>query len=415
MSKLYGFFTDNIYRMSVKSNGPIRPIDAFSSNISSLEDRMNRSMTTSVRINTMDFYKEETNEELYMKLLDFIMRSNLTGIDTLYYSFKIALDYEVTDENYCMIDGGVRYVQVDAADVYVLLNQNPETFALPYRRAQRVAKKFVISRFGNANYGIMDRRPRSIRFKINSIKVYANLTDNKSQYYIQNLGPAAEDRTYGYGSATVSSITNHSVLLFDSTMFGIKFTESKIGYMPNTICVDVDLLMNQFCQVADDSDIQNLLRENAGNTGSGNDGGNSSGNGGCSCSPFDPIVNRPPCHGNYPMPPARPGCRPPVPPCPPSIGPGGSGSTPITPGDGWDPDGTIVPKPDTNQDPGDLTEEWCTADPYDDPAIKFLVVADDISDDEYDATTMVRLSDVLPYITDAEIGWYVKKSLVLYH
>lgn len=429
MSNLYGFFGDAVYRMSTKTNVSPKVIDVFSSTTYIKENTADRSITNCVRINTMDFFKDETNETLYAKLLDFLKKSKVTGINTLYYSLKIGLDYQICDMNGSVIDGGIRYIQTDADEVNVLLDPDPITYALPYRRAEYVNKKFAISRITGSTYGVMDAIPKGVTFKINAVLIYANLTDTGSQYYIQNLGPSAQDTTFAYGSGTINSINFHSVVLFDSTRFGITFPVQRLNYMPNTIYVDVEALLNQFCYISDDSALWEIVEANGGMESDAPSEffDNSMCPGG---SPFEPVVDRKPCHGNYPMPPCKP--RPPKPPkppvngggslcpppsiLPPSSGGSGNGPTPIVPGGGWNPDDTIVPEPDYNQDHGDVNiEEWCIAPDYIADNLKFTVVADDIDDSEFDATCMVKISEVSPYISDVQIGDKVRKMTVMYY
>jgi len=416
MYNLYGFFGENIYRMSRKTNVETKVVEPFKSSTYVRENTVDRSITTCVKLNTMDLYKEEPNEAIYEKLLDFIKKSKLTGINTLYYSLKIALNYQITDPNGGIIDGGIRYVQVDADEVNLLLDPDPLTNTLSYRRAEYLRKKFAISRICGAKYGVMDTTPKYVDFTINGITIYANFTDMGSAYYIQNLGPSAQDTTFAYGSGTVNSIIAHSVVLFDTADFGITIPSQRLACVPNTIYVDVETILNNFCYVADDTEIWRIIEMNGGATSNAPSDFNVPAGG---LSPFDPVINRPPCPGNRPMPPVHPGHRPGVkPPCHPNcpipIIPKPP-VAPIVPSPGVDTEGTIVPDPDYNQDHGDMNEEWCHAAVYDDPSIKFLVVADETADTEFDATSMVKISDVLPYVTDVKIGDYVKKNLVMYY
>jgi len=418
MSNLFGFFGKNVYRMSTKTNVKPKAIDVFTSSNFVKENIVDKTITTCIKINTMDFYKEESNEAIYSQLIDFLKYSKTTSIDTLYYSMKIALDYQIMDDSGSIIDGGIRYIQVDADEVNVLLDPNPVSAELSYRRAEYLKKKFTISRINGSSYGIMENMPKHIDFKINGITIYANLTDMGSQYYIQNLGPASQDKTFCYGSGTIDSIQSHSVVLFDSRLYGIVFPSQMIDYMPNAINISVEALINQFCYVYDDSEIWSIVESNGGNESDAPSKFVDPSQPGRS--PFDPVVVRKPCPGNYPMPPVHPPCHCKPSPFPPHHRPGDNNNsgvqTPINPGDNWNPEDTVVPSPDYNQDHGDVNlEEWCFASEYDDPSIKFVVVDDSISDEDFDATSMVKYSDVLPYISDINIGDYVKKSLVMYY
>lgn len=425
MAHLYGFFNNKVYRMSTKKNVAPKVVEPFQSTTYLREDSVNRSITNVIKVNSMDYFAEESNDALYNKLIGFIKASKISGIETLFYQFKIGLDYQICDHNGTIIDAGVRYIQTDADEVAVLLDPDPMTNALPYRKAEYVNEKFAISKFSPVSYGVMDRRPKGVTFRINTITILANLTDMGSEYYIQNLGPSAQDTTFCYGSGTINSITNHSIVLFDTASMGITIPAHKLNYVPETIYVSVEALLNQFCAVFDDTEIWEIIETYGGEMSQAPSDFDIPD---FPESPFDPVVDRKPCPGNYPMPPHmphRPGHKPPHKPghpgrpCPPPPPPRplepSKPPKPIIPGENWDPEGSIVPKPDYNQDHGDLNEgEWCLASEYDPEHEKFIVVSDDMSESEFDATTMVRLEDVLPFITDVQVGDYVKKSDVLY-
>ena len=466
MSNLYGFFGDKVYRMSTKTKVVPKVIDVFNSSTYVKEDTANRSITSCIKINTMDFYKEESNDALYAKLVEFLRRNCVTGINTLYFSFKIALDYQITDLNGVILDAGIRYIETDAEEVNILLNPDPITHALPYRKAEYVKKKFAITRISGNGYGVMDAPPRGLYFKINAVTIYANLTDSGSEYYVRSLGPSAQNTTFAYNSGTVNSITNHSVVILDTRMYGINIPVQKLNYVPNTIYVSVEALINQFCAVADDSEIWEIVMNNGGME---SDAPSIFEGYGCGCggsSLFDPVINRPPCPGNYPMPPIRPGYKPgkPLPPqgggngC--DCGCGDGPVRPIRPGDDWDPNKPILPdtdgggcpcpKPPTgdgegdgtgtnppggngneNPDDGtggttpnpptgddentDLNYEWVICPDYDTTSERFIVVDDITPDSAFDATIMVKYSDVQPFVTDVRIGDYVKKEWCLYY
>lgn len=431
MPNLYGIFGETPYRIHSDACAVPKLIDTFKSNTFVQENTVEGSITTCIDLNTMDFYKEEPNEEIYKKFLDYLKTTGITGIDCLYNEFKIGLDYQITDSKGGIVDAGIRYIQTKANEVNVLLQPDETTHALPYRKGTYVNKKFTITRIDRGTYGVMDVGPRGIMFKINAILIYGNLTDAKSSYYIQNLGPSAQDTTFRYGSGTIKSIQDHSVVLFDSRNYGISFPGQRFKRVPNSIQVQVKALLNQFCYVADDTEINSILSANNGALGgiitppeNGNDFG-------CDCSPFDPIINRPHCPGNYPFPPSQPGGSVTPPPHKPGMG------MPIRPGEGWNPDSGFIPgekpnetpdeKPDEKPDDGnnggtttppeedsDLKYEWCLAGPTTIGEDLFTVVEDDISDEEFDATSMVKISEVIPYVSDIKAGDVVFKSLVLY-
>lgn len=425
---LYGIFghKPTLYRMIPKDGGE-QTVENFRSSTFIREDVSAGVMSSIVKINTMDFFKPEPNETLYQSILEFIKMSGPKGIDTLYYSFKLALDYIVTDNHANIIDGGVRYIQTDAEPVNVLLDVNPINFSLPYRKAQRISKKFEIVRPVKSGYSVMQQKPDVITFKINAIRLYANITDNTSRYYVSNLGPSSQDITYRPGSVNVAAIEKNSICLFDSMMYDIEFPQQNLGYIPGTIYVDVEMLLNQFCAVTDETEINRTLMHSYTTVV---DYPNPPGHDFHEYwSPFDPVVSRPPCPGNRPVPPdprffpkpGTPGCRPPYPPNHEGRINGVPVSAvgrdiPLNPGNAWNPDKSAVPLygPIYNQQHGDFNEdEWVMASKGELGA--YLVIPDEPTDYPFDENTMVRYSVVRPFVTDVKIGDYVKKSDVLYY
>lgn len=423
MLTLYGFFGNKVYRLRRQPETKTRMLTSFPSSTYIQEKTCQKSVVACVKINTMDFYKEESNQTLYQKLIEFIKESKTTGIDTLYNSFKIALDYTITkNPGNALADtsGGMRYIQMNAEEANVLLNMDVSTNELPYRIAGYLQRQFVIDKITNTTYGVMDPKPSAVDFKINNIQVLANLADATSDYYLQNLSPSCQDTTFGRSSGTVKNIEEHSVVLFDASSFNMEFPLQRIPYLPETICVDVEILLNQYCAVFNDSAIWQAISENTGLDGSvEGDLHHHHHHGSC----FDPVVNRKPCHGNYPFPPAhphKPGIHYDV--TPPTSNHNHKPCLPphhqLRPGEGWNSDQSIVPTPvpGSDQEPGSLNEdEWCIANEYDAKGEKFLVVIDQTPDDKFDSTCMVRYSDVKKYVADVKIGQYVKKEAVLYY
>lgn len=429
MSKLYGFFSGNLYKMGVKTATKPVLVDPFTSSTFVTEDRGCKRFTEMIQINTMDFFAEESNEYLHDMILSFARLGKLTSISTLFYGIKISLDYSILAENGTLLEGGIRYIQADMDDVLIPMPLTEDNH-MNYRHGKRVVKGITFDRLLGSNYGIMQEAPSKVIFQINNVKVLGNCTDSGSSQYIINLGKSAQCQTFPYYSKTVSSMEQGSVVLLDSEKIGITFQPMYLNYIPQAITVQFEILLNLCCELYDDTDLWKIIAENGGSgtttAPSDFDVPNMSFN-----SPFDPVVNRPRHPGNHPMPmpPFIPdkkplgncGCnkKPPLIPGMPGHCPGGAPITPpnpITPNPDWNPDGTVVPPAPTHQNPHDFNEkEWCMSDPYDDPSILFTVVSDDIANKDYDATCMVKYSEVCPYVSDTKIGDKVKKCDVCYY
>lgn len=422
MYKLYGCMNDTIYRMASVKDSKVQLIEAFSSKSYSRENTGNKSYSTNIKINTGDFVNKVTNEQMYLEMADYIKKMKLTSIDTLYPTFKVALEYSFTDIEGNIIDAGVIMNNMNTTEVVYLLDIDNATNALGYRRAKLLEQRIPITRsITQGKYGLMSEVPSTYIFTIHSIKIFGNVTNEESDYYIQNLNSSIIDKTMKPTSGTYQSVLNHNVELLNTEKMNIKFNSEEISFRPNVIFVNMSILMDMFCAVADDGYIWSLIEENGGSITT--DQYEYPGY-------YRPIVNRPPrphrpCpHRPCPPPPQYPPY-PPYPPvgtCPPPPRPPRPPKPPkpIKPSnpeslvpDDMKPD-NIIPAPDYNQDHGDYNQgEWCRAYDYD--TDKFLVVDDSITDEEFDEFTMAKYSDVLPYVSDILVGEYVKRVDSLYY
>ena len=414
MHKLYACFNDKVYRMASVKDSKIKLIEAFTSQIYGREDVCEKAFSVNIKINTGEFVNKITNDQLYVQLVDYIKKMKLTGIDTLYTHFKVSIEYSLTDMNGEILDAGVIMNNMTTSDIAYMMDIDIQTNALNYRRAKLFEKKIPITRsMTNSSYGMMSTVPEKYLFTIHNIKIYGNITDEGSDYYIQNLNSCIIDKTFKKTSGTYQSMVQHNIEIFNTENYNIKFNTEEIAFRPNVIYVNMAILMDNFCAVADDGYLWSLVEENGGDLT--DDPWEFPGT-------YDPVVNRPP-HRHRPKYTNRPSCRPPYPPyppmkptphpCPPCPPPNKPSAPESLLPDGMKP-GNIVPTPDYNQDSGDFNEgEWCRAYDYDEN--KFIVVNDSISDEEFDEFTMVKYSDVVPYVSDILVGDYVKKSDTLYY
>ena len=416
MYKLYGCMNDVIYRMAAVKDAKVKLIDSFTSSSYSKENPCDKSYSTNIKINTGDFVNKVSNEQLYLEMVDYIKKMKLTFIDTLYTTFKVSLDYSFTDAEGNIVDAGVIVNNFNTTEVVHLLDIDYQSNALNYRRGKLLEQRIPITRnITQGKYGMMSDVQNNYIFTINNIKVLGNVTDEDSDYYIQNLNASIIDKTMKPTSGTYQSVLNHNVELLDTSKLNIRFNPEEITFRPNVIFVNVSILLDTFCAVSDDGYIWSLIEENGGTI---------------TDDPYEypgtyrPVVNRPPHYcGNPPVYP-RPPMYPPYPPYPPV------GTTPIPPKPQkpWKPlppsveslvpedvkPENIIPEPDYNQNPGDYNEnEWCRANEYD--TDKFTVVDDSISDEDFDEFTMVKYSDVVPYVSDILVGEYVKRVDALYY
>lgn len=427
MSTVYGIISNTLYRMAIKDKVSVLPVENFKSTVYNRENAPDRNFSSVIKFNTGDFFAEQSNDEVYKDIIEFITLNQITDIETIFTEFKTAVDYVLSDNLGNVISEGITMVPAKSRDVHVT-HALTEDNKLNSRRAKLIENKITISQMIPPRYGIMEETPSGYIFKIKGIKVYGNLTDATKDQYIRHLNPSMINTTFSYSSGTYKGIQKCHVPVFDSRAYQVEFDAQELSYRPATIMVDFTLLMDTFCNVFDDSEIWRIIEQNGGTTTTDpyiypDD-------------PFKPVVDQRPCphnghhHGDHhgphpyidgpvpfgpcgPRPPVVPPCHrppcpppphhphPPVPPCPPP------------------PKPPVVPHPNEHPHHGHMHEdEWCRADEADlssKEAEVYLVVADTISDEEYDATCMIKIMYVLPYVTDIAVGDYAKKELVLYY
>ena len=437
MSVVYGVIDRTLYRMSTIEKIKPTPMENFASGIYNKENTYNKRFETKIKFNTGEFFKQQSNDEIYDDIINYLKSSDVSYIDTVYTEFKIGVDYTLTDTNGEVISEGIVMAPASSKDVYITYPITDDN-KLHAKRAKLIDGKVTLSRFIPAKYGIMDGSVNvGYTFMINGIVVLGNLTDKTKDQYIRHLNPSIMDTTFSHNSGTFKGIQKSHIPVFDSRcMMQEDFKPVQFNYKPNEIVIDFSLLMDCFCEVKDDTEIWRLVE----------------GNGGChSTDPYEFPFNRDPfrpvtdgCHcphngtshgdnnGDYPyldgMKPFGPhdGCKPglfppkpdcdcrPKPPCPPPKPP----KPPCPPpDDGCHCHPPVVPPINACPPHGKYNKEWCrtTKEATNIPdSEKFIVVPDEISDEKFDGTTMVKYSKVRPFITDITIGEYVYQGDALY-
>ena len=435
MSTVYGILGKNLYRMAMVNKEQVLPIENFRSSIYNHENTHDKHFTSVVKFNTGEFFQKQSNDSLYRSILEYIQISEIKSIETLYTEFKVGVDYTLTDSLGNVIAEGISVVPAQSRDVYItypITDRNE----LPAKRAKLLESKINLSRFIPAKYGIMDGSVvTNYTFKINSISVFGNLTDKTKDQYIRHLNPSIINTTFSHESGTYRGIRKSHILIFDSSMVCQEFNPVTFMYKPNTITVDFSLLLDAFCEVYDDSEIWRLIERNGGKTSSDpyiydepvdpfrpvTDPNHSCPHNGASHGhnhghePYtDGMIPFGPKPGFKPGPIMDDMCgchrpvHPPVHPCPPPM-------PPHCPGDCPPP---VIPPVNEHPHHGHFHKgEWCLTtkdDPNVPPNEKFVVVADDISEEDFDAFTMVKYRHVKPFISDVQVGDYVYKQDTLY-
>ena len=107
MSVVYGVIDRTLYRMSTIEKIKPTPMENFSSGIYNKENTYNKRFETKIKFNTGEFFKQQSNDEIYDDIINYLKSSNVSYIDTVYTEFKIGVDYTLTDTNGEVISEGI--------------------------------------------------------------------------------------------------------------------------------------------------------------------------------------------------------------------------------------------------------------------------------------------------------------------
>ena len=299
--RFYGFINNTAYRMPISIiDGVTEAVECSKSGTSCTALPEAKIFEVKVNLNNSEFIESMSNEAFCESLINWVKATKVKHIPNLSKDFKINLKYKLTDQNGTVIDEGST-ASVASVDDIVLLFANTEEQEMGYRRGFTFDHSFKFSNAFPATFGIMKRNTTQCIFKIEAIQVLGMYDTDSMYQYLSNAHLSVLDNTgrcickYPYRDATANT-----VVLFDTSDFGIYFDPIHIEFKPRELRVKVHVVLNNFAAYDDDFDLLVALAENRENSSSGDTSSGSGNNSdigfispGCGCSGITP-----PCSGN---------------------------------------------------------------------------------------------------------------------
>lgn len=352
-------------------------IEEMASKVSTIRRDNARTHTMKIQINTKNFRNPKDNEVSCQEIVDWATNSKATSITDLRDSYKVEIDYCITSSTKQLIEEGTA-VQTVSPQVVLVAQDIAEGNRLTYTKALKFDKLVKFTKAFPASYGAINQVSNSYILQIYRIRIKGisdlGFGDTKPNYYY----PRVVDRT-GKRRIGMTTPADGSILLLDTEVMGIKFDPEIISFRPRELCVDVNILFDEFCVFFDENQILDIIDAN----------------GGGPTSTTPPTEDEPPyqapCHPNIHPHPRPEGDIGPCPGCPPD--------RPLDPPSG---DDNCCGGPGCDDD---VIWDLQIADPTTSPDEKiYTVVSDDLPEEEFDAESMIRYADAAERIGDIKVG-----------
>ena len=389
MRGFYGLFNDELFELRDSTN-ITETVDFFESSTSSVINLQQKEFEAQIRLTNMDF-NCDSNKEFFEKISDKIKTELIQEITTLAPKYKISVDYTLVDEKKdCIVDEGIATKTIEPKNAYLPLGLTDDN-EFVYRVVKNFMATIEFSYRSATPYGISRRESNQFTLYINNVKI------SQAKSYATSIIPedshscncVIEKRRGARGILR----KDYFVTIYDTDSEQLEFKPMKFTFKPRRVSIKLQVVLNDYLMTASREDINSLLEDNipdSENPGiiEGDDE---------SYIPIEPPID--------------------------SELPSDSDST---------DDGTDNNE-DTNIDPPptDVDDETSTDDNVDDSTGNsstgndepisqssyqrcteldegaLQVVADDTADDAFDASTMIKVVDVIGSIPDISIGDYV--------
>lgn len=351
----YGYYGYNVFELPTGEVDTKRlPTVSRNSEIRVTFNMSSQSTLVDININTGDYYKAQTNEDDYTKLIDFIKVNQIGKIPRISSKAYIMLHYALTTMDGAPVDAGIKVTETDMLNCVEVLPISG--IDAPYRLAKHFATEFTITRFNIATGPVartpfqnplrqIDSEHSKFILHIDCVRVLGTPAGNER--FLPNCMNGGH---YAMGSQTILDIEKHSVELFSTTWYDIKFNTQEIPAYVKSISIPIEVITPMIV-TTDVSEIDRLLAANMDEYYPGDIPGN------IIVDMFEPLIQRPHCPGGLPHDYFKywdcvPGK------CPNHHG-NGSYVTPVGPGPEWPNHGNIpkidVNKIDENTSPGVYT------------------------------------------------------------
>ena len=266
-SHVYGILNDTCYRIPVipENSSIVRPNDF----VSSVQPKLYpdaKVYALNISINTTEYQERISNFDQCKKVIEWVKGNKASVIADLRDTFKIEIDYALYSAQNELIDEGTTVRTVEPSESFVLF-QTSETNEMQYRKAIKFSQTIKFNKLFPASYGLIGSLSKQYRFEIHAIRLKGSVDGgilDSTPLYTSNRVLDMSGREHM--ATTVTS--KDSVTLYDTSVVGITFPYNIIPFKPTELGINVNILLNEFCEFGDEAELFAALSESGGSISS---------------------------------------------------------------------------------------------------------------------------------------------------
>lgn len=345
MKAIYTKIFDKYYKLNQSTRIPNELIKVEPGvNSSVTVDSGNKKVRQSIVINTLDMSIVKSNREEYKDMVKHLTDKKITDVISVPNAYKVYIDYSVfRGDKEISHDCVIRPV-FDVDKIFPLgVSKANETV---YKRVKELKETLDFKMRIPVPHGIKETASDEYRYKIkiNNVVVYLDMFGNYESH------ESTYETPYGGNTSIVAGLLDTMVPIYSTDTEGYDFNPLVTHFMPRNIQISIQIIMSNLIVVYDDEEIEAIIKENID----------------AKCAEVEvPEADT---------------------------------------GDGTDdPEVPDADTPGNDETVDEQAYEACIA--TDEGAV--IIVADDTSDVDFNSAKMVKISDVLEDIPDAQIGQYV--------
>lgn len=367
MKSIYTIIDGKVFRVRQKTIMPTEmAIKPRGASLTKEFDSGERTATLFINVNSLgETDILESNKEVYEKMVRQLKRQKTTEIFDIYNKFKIYIDYAVMEGDR-EIEHAALIRPIEAEDMIYPLGVATNNESV-YRRVKNFNQAIEFCMKNRMPHGIIDRNPRNYTICIHNIAIFQDL------YNIDDEHESIYEMPHNLNSGTVNSCLENMVMVYSTYEKHIKFPVSEVNFQPRKLSIRVNVTLNNYIEVYNKDTITQILQDNMSSKYPEEEGGCN-----CGCGDKDEEIVVPGENDDE-----KPGCG-----C-------------QFPKDDDKPVGDGKYEPDSD---GYFTYyERCTSTTPN----ALLVVENEIPEESYNTSTMIRKYMVIKDITDVKVGDYV--------
>lgn len=265
---LYGFMGETCYRLPVlERKDKVLWSEEMPSDTRASVYPGAGSFILNVNINSSDFTKYITNQDYCDQILTWAKETKADKIVDLRDLFKVEVDYMLYTNRNELVYEGTTVQTLAAKEVLIPEDVNPESNMLTYRKGIRFEKSIPFEKACPSGYGIMRGVSKEVYyFLVKAIRIKGvsdeGFVDRKPEF-LTSVVDLSGRRRY---APTVS--TENAILIFDSDEYDISFPPEMISFRPKKLTLELNVVMNAFCEFGNEDELLAIIHENSGSASS---------------------------------------------------------------------------------------------------------------------------------------------------